>query len=311
MKQNSALIFFSCCFCLGIFVRFLVVPAMSPRVIPREIVAEKPRNPFAGLVLSAKAAYVYDATTDEVIFAYNENARLPLASLAKVMTVITAAEVLPRDTILKISSDAGSELVSGDRWALDRLADVTLVGSLNGGAMTFSEVAGARLALGTKGAGISMASKRKLFIEAMNKKALEMGLKETYFLNESGLDESRETAGGYGSARDIAHLFAYGAEHHPDLFAATRYGSVTAYSLQSRKLTVFNTNEAIAALPGALLSKTGTTLLAGGNLGVVFDVGIDHPVVAVILGDTSEGRFADMSELVRRTRVYFSTRHYE
>ena len=50
------------------------------------------------------------------------------------------------------------------------------------------------------------------------------------------------------------------------------------------------------------MGKTGLTDLAGGNLAVVFDVGLAHPVVAVVLGSTEYGRFEDMQKLVTTAR---------
>ena len=54
------------------------------------------------------------------------------------------------------------------------------------------------------------------------------------------------------------------------------------------------------------MGKTGLTDLAGGNLAVVFDVGLAHPVVAVVLGSTESGRFVDMQKLVDAARIAVS-----
>jgi D-alanyl-D-alanine carboxypeptidase len=62
------------------------------------------------------------------------------------------------------------------------------------------------------------------------------------------------------------------------------------------------TNQAIESLPGAEASKTGYTDMAGGNLGVVVDISLGHPVVIVVLGSTKEGRFRDMSILYNTLR---------
>ena len=58
-----------------------------------------------------------------------------------------------------------------------------------------------------------------------------------------------------------------------------------------------NTNTEITKLPQVLASKTGFTDLAGGNLAVVVDVGLNHPVVIVVLGSSKEGRFSDVEFL--------------
>ena len=48
-------------------------------------------------------------------------------------------------------------------------------------------------------------------------------------------------------------------------------------------------------------SKTGYTALAGGNLVVVVDIGVDHPVVIAVLGSTYDGRFSDVEDLINAT----------
>ena len=70
--------------------------------------------------------------------------------------------------------------------------------------------------------------------------------------------------------------------------------------------TLQNTNQIIDVVPNPLLSKTGFTDLAGGNLVIVFDAGINHPVAIVVLGSTKEERFTDVRALVNETLSYFS-----
>jgi D-alanyl-D-alanine carboxypeptidase len=55
------------------------------------------------------------------------------------------------------------------------------------------------------------------------------------------------------------------------------------------------------------MGKTGYTDLAGGNLGIVADVVSGHRIVAVVLGSTRDGRFADMRTLIRATEATFAT----
>ena len=71
--------------------------------------------------------------------------------------------------------------------------------------------------------------------------------------------------------------------------------------MDNRVHILSNTNESLGRYPGILGSKTGYTDLAGGNLVIVFDVGINHPVAAVVLGSTREGRFEDMAKLTQAT----------
>ena len=56
-----------------------------------------------------------------------------------------------------------------------------------------------------------------------------------------------------------------------------------------------------------ILSKTGDTDLAGGNLAVAYDAGINEPIIIVVLGSTQEGRFADVATLASSTAAYLKS----
>ena len=303
---------------MGIFVRFGVVPTIAPAepapALISEAVLPEPENPFDTLTPHAKGIYVYDIKTDSKLYSFNESESLPLASITKIMTVVTAADVLGTDSRVAVSPESigvlgGGTLVPGERWRFADLVHITLVGSLNDGAAALSEVAGAQL-LGEAGASATAAQRRARFIREMNTKAESLGFSETHFTNETGLDASATAAGAYGSPEDVAHLFAYALARYPELFTSTRKPVITETSLDGREVTVKSTNESIGGITGALMTKTGTTRVAGGNLGLVFDAGIDRPVVAVILGDTPEERFSDMDILIEKARLFFSSRLY-
>jgi len=134
------------------------------------------------------------------------------------------------------------------------------------------------------------------FIDMMNKKAKEIGMKQTYFLNESGLDASENFAGSYGSAKDMALLFAYVLRSNHLLLEATSYEALDISSFEENH-SASNTNKSIDNISGVIASKTGFTDLAGGNLVVVFDVGPLRPIIVSVLGSTAEGRFFDVEKL--------------
>ena len=68
-------------------------------------------------------------------------------------------------------------------------------------------------------------------------------------------------------------------------------------SLNEKIVGIPNTNQSIEELFGAEGSKTGFTDIAGGNLGVIVDITVGHPVVLVVLGSSREGRFKDIATL--------------
>ncbi len=250
---------------------------------------------FPEVALQAKAAYVYDARTNTVFFAKNENTRMPLASLTKVMSALVASEssyesdmVLVTEEALRRMGDSG--LKSGERWSLRDLLDFSLVSSSNDG------IAAVALALGTS----------RDFVQRMNAKAGELDLKNTYFWNETGLDESDVKGGAYGTAKDMAHLLSYTLAYHPELLAATREVSVDVLSLDDLIHKAENTNDVAGEIPGLLASKTGFTDTAGGNLVFAFDPELGRPIIVTILGSSQEGRFEDAKKLVEATLLYLN-----
>jgi serine-type D-Ala-D-Ala carboxypeptidase (penicillin-binding protein 5/6) len=271
---------------------------------PERVRARPLTDPYESLSLEARSIYVWDISEHRKLFGRDEYARLPLASVAKMMMAVVATELLPPDTKVSISAQDISEegdsgLYANETWKLADLLNFTLVASSNDGASAIASVAGAAIA---KNASSSNPfNNKKLFVERMNDKAKAVGLLSTYFLNESGLDVASLEAGAYGSARDMAMLFEYVLAKHPQLFTSTTYAKVDLVSDSKIVHRVSNTNVGVEHVTGILGSKTGYTDLAGGNLVVVFDVGVDHPVVIAVLGSSQSGRFTDVQKLIGAT----------
>lgn len=258
-------------------------------------------NPYQMITLSAKAAYVYDLAENRPLYSVNADEPLALASLTKVMTALIAVELIPSYTTITVGADDLSEegdsgLFGDEKWKLKDLLDYSLIVSSNDGARAVASVAGS-VDLGTEKSRLG----REGFIARMNEKATEIGLTETHFSNENGLDVAEASGGAYGSARDMAKLFGYIIENRPELLEATKYDTLTFTSLSNLVHEAKNTNTKIGEIPGLVASKTGFTDLSGGNLVVVFNPEINHPIAVVVLGSTYEGRFDDVLSLIKAT----------
>ncbi len=240
------------------------------------------------ITLQAKAAYVYNPATGDVLFSKNSEAQLPLASITKVMSAVVVEENLPLSTKVTFAKD---------KWGLSDLLNYTLMVSSNGGA---EALASAATASASSGGSLEKSVSNGIFIKAMNKKAQDLNLTQTYFLDVAGLDLSDTQSGAYGSAQDVARLFAYALQHIPDALDATTLTDTWFYTA-STSYSAINTNKIIGAIPGLMAGKTGYTDLAGGNLVVAFDAGLNDPIIAVVLGSTKEGRFEDIKKLVEAT----------
>lgn len=260
-------------------------------------VAPSAPDAFANIPLDANAAIVYDLATKRTLYEKNADAQLPLASLTKLLTVYTALADLSPDTPITIPIqatrvDAPRAFSAGQTFSLADLSRLTLTASLNDGAAAILQVTAER--------------QNRSQNEALAGAAAALNLSQTYAVNGSGLDESSTVSGGYGSARDLARLAGALVQAAPRIAAATTESSAHAVSEGGTSFTVKNTDPMIATIPRLMLSKTGYTDLAGGNLALVFDSGIGHPIAIVVLGSSKTSRFTDGTALVAATLAHFA-----
>ncbi|MFA6502667.1 MAG: serine hydrolase [Candidatus Paceibacterota bacterium] len=283
----------------GILALFLFIPHSYGERPQDTATVASPAAPdaFAKIAPDAKAAIVYDVVTGETLYAKNADAQLPLASLTKLLTVYAALSTLSPDTPVTVP-EAATKLEAprafnvGQTFSLADLARLTLTASLNDGAAAIA-LATAERQGETESAMLASA-------------AAGLGLSQTYAINGSGLDVSKTVSGGYGSARDLARLAGALASRAPAIAEATTVGYTEAVSLGGTHFRVKNTDPIVGTIPRLLLSKTGFTDLAGGNLAIVFDAGIQHPIAIVVLGSSKDARFTDSAALVAGTLAHFA-----
>ncbi|MEL6804783.1 MAG: serine hydrolase [Bacteroidota bacterium] len=249
--------------------------------------------------ITGEAAFVWDVRNQRTLYEKNPDEQLPLASIAKLMTSLLAHELIAADTNVDISlsaiyQDGESGLITGETFSLETLMDMMLLSSSNDGAFAIANVAGAKL---------DEDNAVNAFVKAMNIRAAELGLVQTYYRNPTGLDISTSEAGAYGSARDTAFLLTYILQNHPELLEQTTVEEATFYNQDGAYHRSYNTNQYVESVPNLIGSKTGYTTLAGGNLAVAFDASLNRPVVIVVLGSTFDGRFADIATLTEAVQM--------
>ncbi|MEN9622098.1 MAG: hypothetical protein RLZZ67_532 [Candidatus Parcubacteria bacterium] len=260
---------------------------------------------FLAVTIEARSAYVYDVLADKVLYEKDAELQWPLASLTKLMSALVASELVPNYMLVKITKDDLREegdtgLHPDEEWNINKLIDYSLVVSSNDGMKAIASVAGSF-------AGSSATTTpEQAFIKKMNEKAHSLGLKETYFLNQSGLDESNTLSGGYGSAKDVALLVDYILKKNPHLLEATSFKETNVSSSNASHDAV-NTNKAILSIPNIIASKTGFTNLSGGNVVVALNAGINHPIIISVLGSSYDGRFTDLTDLAEATLTYLTS----
>lgn len=229
--------------------------------------------------IEAKAGLVVDLNSEEILFEKNSNKPLPLASLTKIMTAVVASEYLNPKDIVNIDEN-------GNQNTFQELLDTMLVSSNNDSANTIAKAAGYKISnlLETDPVGV--------FVKKMNQKGKDLGLKNTTFYNPTGLDLDLENAGATGSAYDFYKLLKYALEQNISSINKTRNDHVYVNGSSTR-----NTNSIVSDLPNIIASKTGLTDLAGGNLAVVIDPGLNKPFVLIALGSSESGRFNDIKKM--------------
>lgn len=284
----------------------------------------KIKKQFPDVNILAKSAYIRDIENQKVIYAKNEKEQLPLASLAKVMTALVALDDGDSSDEIKITSDSirqegDSGLANEEKWKLKDLIDFSLITSSNDGIYAVaSAIESQKLSSSSSETKIEAENQstaeeqaRENFIDLMNKKAKDISLSQTFYLNETGLDSSDNESGGYGSAEDMAKLFAYLIKNKPEILEATAYNEIELTSLDDINHLAQNTNEIVGIIPNLIASKTGYTDISGGNLVIAFDFGLMKPIVISVLGSTREGRFEDMEKLIEATVKYLTGENSE
>src|SRR4051812_38149216 len=143
--------------------------------------------------LTASSAVLVDASDGRRLYSRAADERRPIASTTKLMTALVAVERLPLKRRLRAGrynagpAESQIELQPGERMSLADLLRAMMLASANDAAATVA-----------RGAGGS----RRSFVALMNRKAAQLGLRETHYANPVGLDER----GNYSSARDLATL---------------------------------------------------------------------------------------------------------
>ncbi|MBO6229229.1 MAG: D-alanyl-D-alanine carboxypeptidase [Ruminiclostridium sp.] len=205
-------------------------------------------------IKSAKAAVLVESSTGKALCGLNENARMPIASVTKIMTLLIAAEAVEsgelRFTDTAVCSEHANSmdgsviwLETGEEMSVADLAKSIVIASANDACVMLAEhIAGSEAA----------------FVEKMNERAEELGMSNTHFANCVGYDDDDH----YSSARDIAVMAAELRKYsYYDEFLMTRLDSVRTGT--SRETQLLNTNKLITSYSGITGLKTGTTDAAG------------------------------------------------
>jgi D-alanyl-D-alanine carboxypeptidase (penicillin-binding protein 5/6) len=250
---------------------------LSPSPLP---IKNKGAIDFAGTSISA---CVLDNNTSQLLYAKEKDKRLPMASLAKLMTAWIVLKddklddpVLIKDSSTKIATEESQMgLIPGDKIKARDLLYGLLIYSANDAAK----------ALATYKAG----SEDK-FIKKMNDEAAELGLKNTHFTSVSGIDNPNQ----YSSAYDLA-LLTRCAVNNPLFLQMINTKDYNFVSGNGTNYVLTNTDELLGTDPRIIGGKTGSTDQAG-RCFLSLASQNDHKVVTVVMN--CPDRFGETKNLL-------------
>ena len=208
------------------------------------------------LDVPVKSAVLMDVATGTVLYEKNAHEPLAPASVTKIMTMLLIMEAIDsgalnyRDTVTASEAAAqkgGSQvyLKAGEQMSVEEMLKSIAVSSANDCACAMAEHLS-----GSEGA----------FVERMNQKARELSMKDTHFVNCTGLDDSPEAKDHKTSAYDVALMSRELLGKHPDI---RKFTTIWMDTIRNGTFGLSNTNKLVRFYPGATGLKTGFTSSAG------------------------------------------------
>ena len=241
-------------------------------------------DPFENV--NAKSMLLMEADSGKVLYEKNPDEKLPIASVTKIMTMLLIMEAIDNgkikfDDMVPVSERAMSMggstmfLETGEELSVSDMLKGIAVASANDGAVAMAEF---------------IAGSESAFVDMMNKRAKELGMTNTNFINTNGLDDDNH----YSSARDVA-IMSRELIKHEKIF---EYTTIWMDTLRDGKFELANTNKLIRFYKGANGLKTGSTSKALCCLSATA-LRDDMQLIAVVLGAAnSKERFGAASSML-------------
>ena len=210
----------------------------------------------AELTDAGKSAVLMEAATGTVLYERNAHEALAPASVTKVMTMLLIMEAIDSGKIRwedqvtaseNAAAKGGSQiyLKAGETMTVSDMVKSIAVSSANDCACAMAE---------------HIAGSEGAFVDQMNARAAELGMRDTHFVNSTGLDDRAEVAEHKTSAYDIALMSRELLVNHPKI---KEYTTIWMDTVRNGAFGLSNTNKLIRFYSGATGLKTGFTAAAG------------------------------------------------
>lgn len=226
------------------------------------------------LDLSSNSYAVMDRETNELLMAKNLTQEKQIASLTKIMTAILALEKekLTKEIVIsKQAAEIGEAFMGvspGERYTLEELLYGLIMVSGNDAAESIAE---------------NLGRGRFWFIEEMNKKANSLGMKDTYFVNPTGLDEETADISSFSTALDLLALANYALDNKTFAqICATQEYFIPQKEDIHKGISLYSLLSFDKTYPGIKGIKTGNTTFANQTL-VSYAEAYDRKILMVLL----------------------------
>ncbi|MEH7416047.1 D-alanyl-D-alanine carboxypeptidase family protein [Neobacillus drentensis] len=279
------------------FVSFIVTSFLLTSLwIPSAFAAEEKKN--TDIVSNVKSAILIERDTGTVLYEKNSNQELPPASMTKIMTMLLIMEAIDKGKLSwneKVRASEYAASMGGSQIFLEPGEEMTVKEMLRGIAIGSGNDASVAMAE-------RIAGSEDAFVDMMNAKAKELGLKHTFFKNTTGLPVS----GHYSTAADMATM----AKELLKYENITKFtGMYEAYLRENtdKKFWLVNTNKLVRFYPGVDGLKTGFTAEAKYCLTATAQKD-GMRVIAVVFGaPTSKERNAQVTDLLNYAFAQYQT----
>ena len=219
-----------------------------PQTVDMTPVAEEPAE------LYALSAVLMDGESGRVLYEKDGERPLANASTTKVLTCIVALENSLGDDYVQVSQNAASQpevklgLRKGEQYYLEDLLYSLMLKSHNDTAVAIAEHCGGSV---------------KGFARMLNRKAKQIGCKNTYFITPNGLDAEDKNGKHHTTAKDLALIMRYAVKNETFLHIAQTRDYTFSEITGKRTFSVHNANAFLDMRDGVLAGKTGYTSQAG------------------------------------------------
>ena len=237
--------------------------------------------------VTAFSAYLTDSASGRVLYAKNEDEKHEIASMVKIMTATLTFEALERGELSleeKICVSETAASMGGSQMFLDAGVEYKAGDLLKG--VIVASANDASVALAERIGGSHSA-----FVGLMNKRAAELGMKNTLFSCATGLPDSGEQ---YSTARDV-NIMTRELMKHKGYYDYAGIWMEDFIHPSGRSTQLVNTNKLIRNYAGCVGGKTGFTDEAGFCLSACAERNGVRVTATLIGGKDGKGRFAEVS----------------